>query len=427
MGMKIIVAVCVYNRYENIKKWITAWNQRELFEEEAVWPEIFERELIIIHNFNGDERIKQICEGANVSYVRRPNVGFDMGCVQDIFKERLPGVSNNWDYILWCADDTIPVRKDFLQQYVNTIILPDCGCACMKISPHQTLHVRTSGWMISKETSRKIQFPADPITTKMHCYQMEHKGGRLNLINQIRELGLDVRQVAKDSVAPLWDSGYWRRLNRGHEFYEAFGVQNGYNDKVVVIATVYNSDPAPIIAAMKMQTHKNWELVLIHDGKADFENGLELKMISERENGNIKIIETPERQGKYGHPNRKWALENLDKLSDASYVVITNSDNYYPPVFLEYMLKGFQKSHTAVATYCDAMIHSYKAWQQIPVRFEKGFIDCGGVMVKREVAMEVGWRDTESHSADWTYFSDIAARYNKKSFIPVRGCLLTHN
>lgn len=415
--MKIIVAVCVYNRYENVKKWINAWKQSNTNG----------AALYIIHNDNGDQRImKEVMAGAlgddDIFYILRKNIGFDIGCVQDICKERLADIGNDWDYLLWCADDTIPLRKDFIQQYVATIEQPDCGIACMKISPHQALHIRTSGWMISKATSKKLKFPADPITTKGQCYLFEHKGKDLTLINQIRNMGLDVRQVAADWSAPLWDSGYWRRKNREHEYYEVFGGEKKSNNKVLFIATVYNTDPSPIVASMKMQTHLNWELILIHDGK--LEVGMTGYAFSD---SRIKWIETPERVGKWGHANRKWALDNLDKLSDASYVVITNSDNYHVPSFCTLMLLGFKNQHTAVATYCDKMVHSYINWGVIPCRFEKGFIDCGGVMVKREIAQEVGWRDTETHSADWTYFSDIATRYSPKNFIPVKGCLLIHN
>lgn len=90
------------------------------------------------------------------------------------------------------------------------------------------------------------------------------------------------------------------------------------------------------------------------------------------------------------------------------------------------MLKGFNK-HTAVATYCSEMTHSYKAWQTIPCKLERGYIDSGNVMVKSEIAKEVGWRDVESHSSDFTYFSDIANKYSWSNFIPVKGNLFVHN
>jgi len=138
----------------------------------------------------------------------------------------------------------------------------------------------------------------------------------------------------------------------------------------------------------------------------------------------VKYIETDKRVGNWGHYYRQWALNEFD-LGD--YVVISNADNYYTPVFIEYMLRGFSKSHTAVATYCDSMVHSYKAWQVIPCKFQKGYIDCGGVMVKSNIAKEVGWRIIDEHSADWVYFSDIASKYSQRNFIPVRGTLFVHN
>jgi hypothetical protein len=144
----------------------------------------------------------------------------------------------------------------------------------------------------------------------------------------------------------------------------------------------------------------------------------------------IKYIETKERKGNYGHPWRQWALNEISegRLSDPGYIVIGNADNYLVPVFTEYLLNGFKRSpHTVVATYCDAMVHSYRAWQVIPCRLERGYVDCSGVMIKKDIACEVGWRDIEGHSADWTYFADIATKYTWKNFVPVKGCLLIHN
>lgn len=423
--MKIIVAVCVYNRFENIKKWLTAWKQRTPFIESFV-----ETQLCIIHNYNGDERIRQAVlatEDTSIIYIQRENIGYDMGALQDIARHRIQ-FTNDYNYILWCADDTIPVRKDFIQQYMNTILLENCGLASMKNSPHQSLHVRTSGWMVSKGTLEALTFPADPITSKMQCYLFEHKGKEMTLLNQIRNMGYDVRQVAPDKTAPLWDSGYWRRLNRADEYYNEFDVEKKLNDKIVFICTIYEQYPQ-IIASLMCQTYPHWELLLIHDGPGS-DDAKYMEAYNEnmqRQDARIKFIETPERKQNYGHPIRQWALNHLDGLTDASYVVITNADNYYVPIFCEKMLTGFKKYYTAVATYCDQMVHSYKGWQTILVKFQKGYIDCGGVMVKREIACEVGWRDIEGHSADWTYFSDIAARYNLKSFIPVKGCLLVHN
>lgn len=194
-------------------------------------------------------------------------------------------------------------------------------------------------------------------------------------------------------------------------------------EKVTFICTIFNTYPQ-IVSSLTLQTHTNWELLLIHDGPN--QSGLRKHLNGDTR---IKYIETENRVGNWGHSLRQWALNEIGKgeLSDPDYIVITNADNYYTPNFIFEMLKGFKKSHTTVAVYCDKMVHSYKNWDVIPVRFEKGFIDCGGVMIKASVATEVGWRDIESHSSDWTYFSDVAAKYSSRNFVSVKGCLFTHN
>lgn len=409
--MKIIVAIVVYNRFDNLKHWVRCWKDID---------ERNEAELVIIHTGTEVEKFKSVCEG--VTYIHRENIGFDIGCFQDVCRERLQGFPNDWDYILWCTDDTFPMSKNFIEPFITEIEKPNVGLSCMQISkskPGNIIHVRTTGFCISKETSLRLTFPADPVKTKQDCYLFEHRAGKKTLCEQVRAMGFDVIQVAPNATSPLWDSGFWKRLDRQAEHDAVFPSQKKSGDKVTFICTIYNSYPQ-IISSLMLQTHQNWELILIHDGPASDS----VKSSIDITDGRVKFIETKERVGNWGHKNRQWALNEIE-LGD--FVVVTNSDNYYTPVFIEYMLKGFKKSHTAVATFCSEMTHSYKAWQTIPCKTELGYIDSGGVMVKSDIAKEVGWRDTESHSSDFTYFSDIAAKYSWGNFISVKGNLFVHN
>ena len=407
--MKIIVTIIVYNRFENLKHWLKCWKQCETNN----------AELIVIHTGDEVEKYKSICEG--VTYINRKNIGFDIGSFQDVCKERLQGFPNDWDYLLWCTDDTFPMTKDFITPFMEVIQKPDVGLACMQISkssPGNVVHVRTTGICISKEVSKRLTFHADPVKTKQECYHFEHRGGKQTLTEQVRAMGLSVVQVDTNDKSPLWDKGYWKRLDRQEEHDKVFGGGKPKSDKVTFICTIYNSYPQ-IISSLLLQTHQNWELILIHDGQAPDS----VKSVIGNDE-RVRFIETPARVGNWGHAHRQRALQEYD-LGD--YVVISNSDNYYVPTFIEYMLKGFTKSHTAVATYCDKIVHSYKAWDILPCKFERGFIDCGGVMIKSDIAKEVGWRVIDEHSADWIFFSDIAAKYSVRNFIPVKGCLFVHN
>lgn len=413
--MKIIVAIVVYNRFDNIVRWIKCWKQ--CITDDA--------ELIIIHNYYGEEALKNkfqsYCEANQVSYIPRNGSGFDIGAFQDVCRER---IKLDFDYIIWCCDDTIPMDPDFITPFIDSIQENKVGISCMQISASVTPHVRTTGFCISKQTSLKIQFPADPIKTKWECYLFEHKGGSKIFTNQIRQMGLSCQQVAPNGTSPLWDMGYWKRLDRMNEHEKTFGFDTSPGDKVVFICPIYQMYPQ-IISSLLCQTHKNWELLLIYNGPCD--NNLP-EIVEQAQDSRIKFIEYPEATGKWGHLLRSWALNEIGegRLSDADYICITNADNYHVPTFIKYLLAGF-KNLTTVATYCEAMVHNYVAWKVINTRFERGYIDCAGVIVKKNIACEIGWRDTEGHSSDWTYFSDIAAKYNARNFVKVPGCLLVHN
>lgn len=224
--MKTIVTIVVYNRYENLKRWLYCWKQCDQADSE----------LIVIHTGDEVETFKAICEENNIQYIHRKNIGFDIGCFQDVCKQRLKGFPNNWDYILWCTDDTLPMSKDFVQRFVEKM-KQGVGLSCMQISkskPGGIIHVRTTGFCISKETSKKITFPADPITTKAQCYYFEHRGGKDTLCNQVRNMGLDCVQVDAAANSPLWDTGYWKRLNRQSEHSKTFFKPV---DKICIVTT----------------------------------------------------------------------------------------------------------------------------------------------------------------------------------------------
>ena len=395
----IIVAVIVYNRYSNITRWISSWKQCEQHG----------AQLIIIHNYDGNEKIKELCDRSGIKYIRRANKGFDIGAFQEVCKERLPGFPNNWDKLLWCCDDTYPMSKDFLAPFLN-----DSGIVCTDLSPHVKTHIRTTGFIIDKGTSKRVIFEKDPITTKEDCYHFEHRSPK-SFYEQMEHFKIPVKQVAPRENSPLWDSGYKRRLDRGKELEDIFPSKT----LVTFICPIYNGYPQ-IISSLITQTHKNWRLLLIHDGPASVKYNIE----DER----ITYIETKERIGNWGHGLRAWALDNMDELSPGTdYVVITNNDNYHVPVYTEYMLRELENNPEKVASYCSEMVHSYKAWQVIPCSLQLGFIDCAGVMVKKEVACEIGWKDITSHSSDFTYFSGIIKKYGPEKWERVTGCLIVHN
>jgi hypothetical protein len=424
---KIVVAIIVYNRFENVKRWIKCWNMCDQMG----------GELVIIHNYDESGTkytepfmriVKEYCEGMGIKYVPRHNVGADIGAFQDVCKSRLKGFDNEWDYLLWVTDDVFPMTTDFLKTYISRMKEPGVGCVCMEISNEHVPHVRTSGFMIQKEFSRKIVFPADPMTTKEECWKFEHRGANI-LMKQVGDWGLKAVQVSDDASAVLWDTGHRGHMRNMSDHYAIFPDENkvpltSRGNQILFICLIFNSYPG-IISSLLLQSHPNWRLWLIHDGP----NSTGLARIVENVNDKrITYLETKDRIGNWGHEWRRWALDEIKAkraFPDCDYIVVTNADNYYTPVFCQMMLGGIDEN--VLATYCSQMVHSYTGWSVINCKMERGHIDAGNVMIRSDVACDVGWRKPKMHSADWFYFNDIMTKYGRDKFAMVPGCLFVHN
>lgn len=404
---KTVLCIVVYNRLHHLKHWLKCWEQSIRAG----------AQLVVIHNRDAtDPSYEELCQHHDVLYISRPNVGFDTGAFQDVCLGRLEGFPD-WERLLWVTDDTFPMRPSFLLEF-HGAMLPGVGVACMEVSPHVTKHIRTTGFMIDHDVARRLTFPVDRIWTKQQCYHFEHRGRKQTLYQQVKKMGLEIVMVAHREQSPMWDIGYHRRLDRLQELQRVFGELER-PDRVLVICPVYKNYPQ-IVSSMLTQTHQNWELELVHDGP-DTE-GIKLLI---PQDPRIRWRETSKRGGCWGHYIRQTYVEHY--ADEFDFVVITNADNYHTPVFLEYMYRGFEESPSSVAVYCAQMVHSYKAWQVIDCRLEQGFIDCAGVMVRAWAAQEAGWNDITTHSADWTYFSDLIVKFGAHRFHKVAGCLLTHN
>lgn len=418
-----LIVICVYNREQNIKQWLHCWQQCKQFDQ-----------LVIIHSDSGKDY--EVPE--SVIYLKRPNIGYDIGKFQDICLNRMPGFPKDWDNLLWISDDCFPMVKDFATPFFNELKKPGIGIACMEISPHVRRHVRTTGFAISRNVAERLTFPADPVTTKDECYlfehvnkQQQHAGHDVNqhLLAQVEAMGLKCVQVSPPESSPLYDTGYHRRLrHREALHYKTFGrapvVLPAHSRQVVIsepielnpvisiICPIFDKYPQ-IISAMICQTYPNWQLEIIHDGPDE---------IDIPDDQRIKYTRIERKGNDYGHSIRKEWLQKVK----SDFVIITNGDNYYMPTFLQRAVETFRAKPKSVAVFCNQTVHSYTGWKVMNCRLQRGFIDCGQVMLKTKEAQAVGWNSMD-HSADWFFFADVANKYGPASFVAFNGCLFVHN
>lgn len=398
------LVIVVYNRFHNVEKWLKILQT-------AQRP----KNVVVIQNLDTPFSFTHF-ENEGIIFINRKNIGFDIGAFQDVVKNRLAGFPE-WEQLFWVIDDCFPMVDDYLG-YFN--LTHGEGVRCMEISTYVRRHIRTTAFSIRKETAAKLQFPADPVTTKQHCYMFEHRWHKNLFIDQVERMKLKVVQVAPNESSPMFDTGYHRRLNRDKELALKWGwdlpEEVNREPKVTIICPIYKSFPA-VISSLIMQTFTDWKLLLIHDGPSD---GAVDSYVRALNDDRIVYSETPAHRGEWGHYIRSEYLQTVD----SEFVLITNPDNYYMPVFLENCLKAFTPNK--VAAYCQHMVHSYKAWENQVCRLMRGHLDCGGVLLKTKEAQAVGWKSFE-HSADWFFFADIIKRYGERSFVAVKGTLFVHN
>ena len=425
--MKTVVCVVVFNRHENIKKWIQIWNN--------IKPQNAELRIIQnLHLNNDDGRIRDIVTNSGNTYIPRNDVGMDIGAFQDVCTWKLHGFKYDFDYIIWATDDIFPMRISFIDEFINHLRNESIGMTCYEISNQIKPHVRTTGFCVRIDTLRSISFEGK-ITTKNDCYRFEHLSND-NLYMQMLRTKKQVLQISPVSVSPLWDSGgggvQW--TDRQREFYDYWKIDYP-PAKVIIISPAHVRYPI-IVSSMINQTYKNWELHLVHSGRAPAD-------YPRFNDPRIKFYEVADRKN-YGHPTRvEWLNKIRSGEIQGDYVLVTNDDNFHVPHFLEKLIKPLEINKMLVGSYCSAMVHNYKGdgteifdpeighvidgYGVMDIKPERGYIDCACAVVRAKQAADAGWPST-AHSSDWDYLNIIAQRsggWNK--FKLVFGTLLTHN
>lgn len=189
--------------------------------------------------------------------------------------------------------------------------------------------------------------------------------------------------------------------------------------KVVFTSPAFKVFPA-LIQSLQSQTYPNWELILVHDGPCDDELRYRIDATAD---SRINLFELEQRYNDWGHTPRKYAIDRIREQFPCDSVVMTNSDNYYVPGFIERMLRSFDSM--AQVAFCD-MVHDYYGWTPISTKLEYSHIDCGCLMLRREAVLSVGWRSL-LYEADWIFVHDLMQRYGEDVFRKVNAALFVHN
>lgn len=182
---------------------------------------------------------------------------------------------------------------------------------------------------------------------------------------------------------------YNRRLYR--ELLAAAGVPRETEPLVSIAVRIkYAPDRLKLfILAMQRQRYDNWELVAVTDGP----NEGAVSLVEETGDARIRLIETGERLGRWGHPYRQIGLD----ACRGEFIGMSNDDNYYVPGYIEQMLHALDGADIAMCQ----MLHSYSAWG---VTAAGG--DLGGWIARASLVRQVPWTG-QDFASDRAYLQSL--------------------
>jgi hypothetical protein len=213
---------------------------------------------------------------------------------------------------------------------------------------------------------------------------------------------------------------YWKSKHvpeKDHKFGVAVACYVAPDDRRRVWALMC------LLHSLRAQTYQNWHVVIMHDGPVvhpDLLPSVETLDADKK----VVLVQTPERKLKFGHP---WRQRSIDLLAEAGcqWVCLTNDDNYYAPVFMEWSVAAAlvtPKPHLLV--HCD-MVHSHKLWKHMTTRAKYRHVDLGGVVAHVSLAKRVAFNKFE-FNGDGDWINRMAAIAGKR-VAKVPATLFVHN
>lgn len=177
-----------------------------------------------------------------------------------------------------------------------------------------------------------------------------------------------------------------------------------------------------LVSSLAAQTYGNWKALVVHDGPVSPMRQPTLKNLTAEEPVRVEVWETAERKQQFGHPHRQAAVERLIKMG-CEWIGLTNQDNYYVPVYFEWMLSAAQAKKVPLV-YCD-MVHSHQQWKPMTTRPKRGQIDLGGFLAHKSLVERVRF-DKFTFAGDGDYFERLL-QAAKNRVEKVAATLFIHN
>ncbi len=133
------------------------------------------------------------------------------------------------------------------------------------------------------------------------------------------------------------------------------------------------------------QTNPDWQITIIHDGPAPLDL---LNVVYSYHDKRINYVATPENNGGYGFPNRKWFLETQAKAEDGNWLLFCSDDAYYVPTFVQQVFAEM-KEDTGIVYYDS--VHAHHNHAVLKGEMKISHVDMGQFIVKLTLGKTSGF------------------------------------
>lgn len=173
---QMLVLVICYNRIDNLTYWYKAWQNMDTTNSKLVFA------------ITGD--FAPVFDPKIVEVVKMPNLGRDIGCLK-----RFIDIRDDYDRLLWCPDDFMPLRADVLNFFRQAEVVGTFW------STQVCNHIRSAAIAVTKRIAKNIKFPPELLGSNeiTQCYRFEY--GDYNFHHQIYSMGNPCK-MADGSIPP---------------------------------------------------------------------------------------------------------------------------------------------------------------------------------------------------------------------------------
>ncbi len=159
-----------------------------------------------------------------------------------------------------------------------------------------------------------------------------------------------------------------------------------------------------------LQSHKNWELILVCDGEPDENVRLVHRRFQKRCPGRSKLIVADRRPGCWGNIARNIGL----KQAKGDHVVWVNHDNLIFPGYLEAHANNFTKEKNCISV-VNIELTTKNYWLGVYPKdpIKRSHIDLLNFAMPTSVAIEIdafGEQHATLYAADWEVFDQARKR-----------------